>query len=232
LARAKSSNPGWLLDLAVIDGRRGTDSINPSVPTVAELNAPGRQSGLTAPTCPSTAVPAALLTARTPRAAVFGAFSLAISTWVDADGDVPLPALIERGMESVTKLYAAGDMAGAVTTTFAGLGGQNWRNLLATAGPDAFDLAVRDTELFYRDEWPPSPTWTLDETRAAALQSPMVSVVGTLSGPFFKEGRQLLHQRFAQCTDADIPGVNHLMNLQAPKPITAAVADFLSDTRH
>jgi hypothetical protein len=62
LARAKSSNPGWLLDLAVIDGRRGTDSINPSVPTVAELNAPGRQSGLTAPTCPSTAVPAALLT--------------------------------------------------------------------------------------------------------------------------------------------------------------------------
>jgi hypothetical protein len=87
-------------------------------------------------------------------------------------------------------------MAGAASTTFAGLGGPGWRELLATAGPDALDLAIRDTELFCRAEAPSLTTWTLDETRAAAVRSPVLSVMGTQSGPFFKEGRQLLHQRF------------------------------------
>lgn len=131
------------------------------------------------------------------------------------------------GMEPVMSLYAAGDMAGAASTTFAGLGGPGWRELVATAGPDALDLAMRDTELFYWAEAPSLTTWTLDETRAAAVQSPVLSVTGTRSGAFFREGRQLLHQRFAQCTDIDIPGANHLLNLQAPELIAAAVADFL-----
>jgi pimeloyl-ACP methyl ester carboxylesterase len=99
--------------------------------------------------------------------------------------------------------------------------------LVATAGPDALDLAVRDTELFYRAEAPSLTAWTLDETRAAAVRSPVLSVLGTRSEAVFKEGRQLLHQRFAQCTDIDIPGANHLLNLQAPELIATAVADLL-----
>ncbi|GAA4627683.1 alpha/beta hydrolase [Actinoallomurus vinaceus] len=141
--------------------------------------------------------------------------------------EVPSWTSFKAGMEPVMSRYAAGDMAGAVTTTFAGLGGSDWRELVSTAGPDALDLAVRDTELFYRDEWPAFTTWTLDETRAAAVKSPVLSVMGTRSGPFFKEGRDLLHQRFAQCADADIPDANHLLQLQAPELIAAAVADFL-----
>jgi pimeloyl-ACP methyl ester carboxylesterase len=141
--------------------------------------------------------------------------------------EVPGAQEFMAGMEPVMSLYAAGNMVGAVTSTFAGLGGQHWRELVATAGPDALDLAVRDTELFYRAECPSLTTWTLDQTRAAALHSPVLSVIGTHSGPFFKEGRQLLHQRFAWCTDADIPGATHLLNLQAPELIAAAVADFL-----
>jgi hypothetical protein len=42
-------------------------------------------------------------------AAVFGAFSLAISTWVDGDGDVPLPALIQRAFDALTDLGAHPD---------------------------------------------------------------------------------------------------------------------------
>jgi pimeloyl-ACP methyl ester carboxylesterase len=142
--------------------------------------------------------------------------------------EVPSAQAFMAGMEPIMSLYAAGDMAGAATTTFAGLGGPGWRDLLATAGPDALDLSVRDTELFYRTEWPVLTTWRLEEKRAAAVRSPVLSVVGTRSGPFFEEGRQLLHQRFARCTDADIPGANHLLHLQAPKPIAVAVADFIA----
>ncbi|MDT5080582.1 MAG: hypothetical protein QOJ80_5219 [Mycobacterium sp.] len=129
-------------------------------------------------------------------------------------------------MEPVMKLYAVGDMAGAASMTFAELGGPGWRELVATAGPDAQDLASRDTELFYRAEAPSLATWTLDESRASAVRSPVLSVIGTRSGPFFKEGRQLLHKRFPQCADADIPDATHLLNLQAPTQIAAAIAGF------
>ncbi|MEV1250040.1 alpha/beta hydrolase [Nonomuraea sp. NPDC049750] len=165
---------------------------------------------------------------------------IALETALSAPGRVRSLALLEpiltevpgaqafmAGMEPVMSLYAAGDMAGAASTTFAGLGGPDWRKLLATAGPDAYDLAVRDTELFYRAEAPSLTTWTLDPTRAAAVRTPLLSVIGTHSGPFFKESRQLLHQRFARCTDADIPGATHLLHLQAPELIASAVADFL-----
>lgn len=128
------------------------------------------------------------------------------------------------GMEQVLDRYAAGDLTGAVTATFAGLAGPDWPALVATAGPRAFDQAVRDAELFYRDEWPSINAFELDAGQAAAYTGPVLSVVGTRSGSFFLEGRRLLHERFADCTDADIPGANHLLNLQAPTLIATAIA--------
>jgi pimeloyl-ACP methyl ester carboxylesterase len=130
-------------------------------------------------------------------------------------------------MAPVMSRYAAGDMAGAVTATFAGLDGENWRKLVATAGPQALDCAIRDTEVFYRAEAPSLDSWRLSPARAATMSAPVLSVVGTRSGPFFTEGRQLLHQRFPHCADVDIPGASHLLNLQAPELIAAAVSGFL-----
>lgn len=52
------------------------------------------------------------------------------------------------------RLYGAGDMEGAVKATFAALGGQNWPDLIASVGPDALDMAIRDTETYYRVEAP------------------------------------------------------------------------------
>lgn len=132
------------------------------------------------------------------------------------------------GMDPIMARYAAGDMEGAVTATFTGLGGRSWPELVATAGPDAFDMAVRDTEMFYRAEWPELTTWTFDPSRAAAVKAPVLSVLGTRSGQFFSEGRQLIHQRFPRCADADVPDANHLLYLQAPEVIAAEITRFLT----
>jgi pimeloyl-ACP methyl ester carboxylesterase len=136
--------------------------------------------------------------------------------------EVPSAKEFMAGMEPLMSRYDAGDGTGATEATFAGLAGPGWRELIATAGPDAFELAVRDAEIFYRFEEPAMSNWVLDETRAAAVQVPVLSVMGTRSGQFFEEGRELLHQRFAHCTDADIPDANHLLHLQAPEAIAAA----------
>ena len=64
--------------------------------------------------------------------------------------------------------------------------------------------------------------------RATAMRAPVLSVLGSRSGPFFNEGRRLIHQRFPQCADADIPDANHLLYLQAPETIAAKIAGFLA----
>jgi pimeloyl-ACP methyl ester carboxylesterase len=141
--------------------------------------------------------------------------------------EVPSAANFQAAMDPVMSRYADGDMAGAVAATFASLGGQGWKALIATAGPDALAMAVRDTPTFYQAEAPSLNNWTLDPARTTAVHGPVLSVRGGDSGQFFTEGRQLLHQRFAHCVDADIPDANHLLYLQAPKAIANAVAGFI-----
>ena len=142
--------------------------------------------------------------------------------------EVPSSTAFLAGMAAVMSRYADGDMAGAVSATFEALGGTRWRDLVATAGPDALEMAVRDTAVFYRTELPALNTWRFDATRATAMHSPVLSVLGRDSGQFFVEGRKLLHERFPHCFDADIPNVNHLLNLQAPRRIANQVASFLA----
>jgi pimeloyl-ACP methyl ester carboxylesterase len=64
-------------------------------------------------------------------------------------------------------------------------------------------------------------------TKAAAISCPMLSVLGGRSSPLFVEGRRLLHARFPACQDADIDGATHLLQMQAPGPVAAAIAAFL-----
>lgn len=141
--------------------------------------------------------------------------------------EVPSAPDFLASMRPILERYAAGDMAGAVDATFSAIGGPGWPELVARTGPDALEVAARDTELFYRSEWPALTRWRLDTTRAAVTNCPVLSVVGTRSGPFFAEGRRLLHRCFARCADADIPEATHLLQLQAPRLVAAAVAGFL-----
>lgn len=142
--------------------------------------------------------------------------------------EVPSGAAFLAGMAPVISRYAAGDMAAAVTATFEALGGREWKDLIATAGPDAHEMAVRDGPTFYRAELPALNAWTFDPVRATGMHRPVMSVLGGDSGPFFVEGRHLLHERLPHCVNADIPNVNHLLNLQAPQRIANEGAQFIA----
>jgi pimeloyl-ACP methyl ester carboxylesterase len=71
------------------------------------------------------------------------------------------------------------------------------------------------------------PKWTFGPERAAAITCPVLSVLGSHSSPLFVEGRPLLHAWFPACQNADIPGATHLLQMQAPGPVAAAIAAFL-----
>jgi len=86
---------------------------------------------------------------------------------------------------------------------------------------------VKDAATFFETEVPWSPGVDLRAGAAAAITCPVLSVLGSNSSPLFVEGRQILHAWFPDCQDADIAGATHLLPMEAPRPVAAAIAAFL-----
>jgi pimeloyl-ACP methyl ester carboxylesterase len=123
--------------------------------------------------------------------------------------------------------YEAGDAEGAVHGFLALIGDRNWRETIEQTVPGGIEQAVKDVATFFETELPAGPKWTFGPEQAAAIACPVLSVLGSQSSPLFVEGRQLLHAWFPDCQDADIVGATHLLQMQAPGPVAAAIAAFL-----
>ena len=85
---------------------------------------------------------------------------------------------------------------------------------------------------FFEIELPAGAQWSFGPERAAAISCPVLSVLGTDSGPLFAEGRDLLHEWFPKCEDTDIAGATHLLQMEAPAAVASASATFLNEPAH
>jgi pimeloyl-ACP methyl ester carboxylesterase len=141
---------------------------------------------------------------------------------------VPSAEAFMASMAPINARYAAGDAAGAVTGTFAALGGPSWRELVeAAAGPGSVERAIEDAATFFESEAPSLATWSIDEKGLSAVRCPVLSVCGTSSGRFFAEGRALLHRCLPQCVDADVHDATHFLPIQQPDEVARAIAQFV-----
>jgi pimeloyl-ACP methyl ester carboxylesterase len=138
----------------------------------------------------------------------------------------PAGAAFGRAMAPLIDRYQAGDAEGAVDGFLALVGDRNWRAIIEQTVPGGIDQAVKDAATFFEIELP-GPAWTFGPEQAAASSCPVLSVLGSRSSPLFVEGRQLLHAWFPACRDADIAGATHLLQLQVPGSVAAAIAAFL-----
>ena len=138
----------------------------------------------------------------------------------------PAGAAFTRAVAPLIDRYQAGDPEGAVHGFLALVGDRNWRATIDRTVPGGIAQAVKDAPTFFEIELP-GPTWTFGPEQAAAIVCPVLSVLGGRSSPLFVEGRQLLHAWFPACQDADIVGATHLLQMQAPGPVAAAIAAFL-----
>jgi pimeloyl-ACP methyl ester carboxylesterase len=139
----------------------------------------------------------------------------------------PAGAAFARALAPLTERYQAGDAEGAVHGFLALVGDRNWRAMIEQAVPGGIAQAVKDAATFFETELPGAATWTFGSEQAAAITCPVLSVLGSRSSPLFVEGRHLLHAWFPGCQDADIVGATHLLQMQAPGPVAAAIAAFL-----
>jgi pimeloyl-ACP methyl ester carboxylesterase len=138
----------------------------------------------------------------------------------------PAGAAFVHAMAPLVDRYEVGDAEGAVHGFLAMVGDRNWRATIEQTVPGGIAQAVKDAATFFETELPGS-TWTFGPEQAAAITCPVLSVLGSKATPLFVEGRDLLHAWFPDCQDADILGATHLLQMQAPRSVAAAIAAFL-----
>jgi pimeloyl-ACP methyl ester carboxylesterase len=139
----------------------------------------------------------------------------------------PAGAAFAEAVAPLVERYEAGDVAGAIEGFLELVGLVRWRETIEGAIPGAIEQAITDASTFFERELPAAGAWNFGRERASAIDCPVLSVLGTASGPFFEEGRQFLHDWFDDCTDADLPGVTHLLQMDSTDDVADAVGEFL-----
>ena len=122
---------------------------------------------------------------------------------------------------------AARDPRSAVEGFLGLVGSARWRETINRSVPGGIEQAIADASTFFERELPAAADWSFSRERAGAIDCPVLSVVGTASGPLFEDGRRHLHQWFDACVDVDLPGITHMLQMEAPNDVADAIGDFL-----
>ena len=141
--------------------------------------------------------------------------------------DGPAGAAFMDVVAPLVARYEGGDPIGAVGGFLALVGRDDWRATIERAVPGGVDQAERDAATFFETELPIVAAWSFGPDRATTITCPVLSVLGTDSGPFFAESDRLLHEWFPRCADAVLPGVTHLLQMEATEAVADAVGAFL-----
>ena len=133
-----------------------------------------------------------------------------------------------EAMLPVFERYASGDHDGAVRAFFGFIADRDWEAAIEATVPGGVAQAISDAAIFFESEVPALMAMSFDADKAAGISCPVLSVLGTHTSPANKMARDMLHDWFPQCEDADITGATHLLQMEQPDAVATAVAGFLS----
>jgi pimeloyl-ACP methyl ester carboxylesterase len=125
--------------------------------------------------------------------------------------------------------YGNGDHETAIARFMAVVGGVDWttcRSLLDRRLPGAVTQAVKDATTFFGTELPALAEWAFGPEESAAIQCPVLSVLGAETQPLWVEVAAFLRSSVPHVEQRVIDGVGHLLHVQRPEPVARAMADF------
>ena len=138
------------------------------------------------------------------------------------------PAVLEA-VGPALAAYGSGDREGAMATFLSvvcNLDRESCRTVIEERVPGGVAQAMKGADNWFGSYLPALSAWQFGPKEAAAISQPVLSVLGTESGPLFEEGHALLHLWFPQVEDCTIEGVAHLLHVQRPEPVAQGVAAF------
>jgi pimeloyl-ACP methyl ester carboxylesterase len=143
---------------------------------------------------------------------------------------VPSGAAFLEQAAPVFEAYAGGDHAGAVEmfmTAVSGLEPTACRALLDERLPGAMAQAVADADTFFGVELPALTQWEFGRRQAAAIDQPVLSVLGSQTEPLWIEVAAFLRSALPDVEELTVDGVGHLLHIQRPEPVARGIAGFL-----
>jgi pimeloyl-ACP methyl ester carboxylesterase len=143
---------------------------------------------------------------------------------------VPSGAAVLQQARPAFEAYANGDHEEAWAMFLSGASGLDWttcRALLEERIPGVVAQAVKDADTLFAVELPAMAAWALSPDRAAAVDCPTLSVLGTATLPLFVEVAALLRTKVPDIEERQIEGVGHLLHIQRPEAVARPIVEFL-----
>lgn len=94
--------------------------------------------------------------------------------------------------------------------------------------PGAVGAAMRNAENFFSSYLPAISTWEFGTDDARAIEQPVLSITGSDSDRFFIDGNEVLRSWFPRQEERRITAAAHLLHIQQPGQVVAALSDFLA----
>jgi 3-oxoadipate enol-lactonase len=126
--------------------------------------------------------------------------------------------------------YGSGDHEEALAIFMSAVSGTDWatcRAVLDERLPGAVEQAIKDADTFFGVELPALTRWAFGAEQAAAIQQPVLSVLGTDTQPLWVDVADFLRSSLRHVEDCPIEGVGHLLHIERPEPVAHAIARFL-----
>ena len=108
-----------------------------------------------------------------------------------------------------------------------GLDWETCRTLLEARIPGVVAQTIEDADTFFGVELPAIAEWTFGPEQAAAIRTPVLSVIGAETQPLWVEIAEFLRSSLPHVEELRIDGVGHLLQIQRPEPVARGMADFL-----
>ena len=126
--------------------------------------------------------------------------------------------------------YGSGDHAGAIAMFMSTVSGLDWadcQTLLEERCPGTVAQTIADADTFLGIELPALTEWSFGPEQTAAIDRPVLSVVGSETGPLWVETADFLRCAIPRVEEIEVDGVGHLLHIQRPEAVARGIARFL-----
>ncbi len=116
---------------------------------------------------------------------------------------------------------------GLFLAAVSGMDPDQCRTLLDERIPGCFAQAVKDADTIFGSELPALVGWRFGPDQAAAIRQPLLSVLGGATHQLWFDVAEFLRSTVPDIEEQVIDGAGHLLPVERPGPVAAAMADFL-----
>jgi len=137
-----------------------------------------------------------------------------------------IEAFVEEGAPSFAA-YRSGDFARANDLFWEQCAAPNWREVIAKTVPGGPEQADKDAPTFFDVEMPALQEWVFDSDQASRISQPILYFMGGEATSVEQTSWQHFQSLLPHAEKVVVPGLSHILQMQAPKLFAAPIAEFL-----